>query len=625
MTSSWNATASGQAVAAIIAVATSVPAQAADTDQAGEREIIVTGEKTDRTLRETASSVVVETQQDIRRRAALFTLNDLLARIPNIVSIEPGNDAPAVRGIDGTGPASGANAFLAGTRPRLNYQVDGRTLGFNEALFSTSSLWDVAQAEVYRGPQSTLQGRNAIAGVIALRTVDPAFDWSGAARATIGSRDELQLSGALGGPIVEDLAAFRISADWQRSRSFVTYTPYPEEDDPGLSEVASFRGKLLLTPAAGLRSLWTLSYQDGRQPQAAHVLWPFDTHVAPLPKMPVFRSRTTTLISDSSYELSDGVVLQAYLSASDFRVDRYSPVGTGNVRIDGMEYIAQPFLRLGQRSDAVSGFIAAYVFRTHQEENADLFGGGHWRDETDTTAVFGEATLRPAERVSLILGARYEVEKRFRAGSAGAFVTDFDAVYREFLPKATLSFDVDDAVTIGASAGRGYNAGGAGLTLFAPIVNYQYKPEFVWNFEGFLRAGIAPGLTLNGNVFFNDYKDIQLPFYLGVNSVIISNAQRATTYGAEMQLDWRPSAGNRAFASFGVLETKLNRYDGQAMQGNDLPRAPAFSAAAGFVVTPIDRIELGADVRFSDSYYSDVLNSARGKIDPWAMVNAQIA
>src|SRR3546814_4986570 len=54
----------------------------------------------------------------------------------------------AVRGLDGTGPASGANAFFAGTRPRLNFQLDGRTLTYNEAIYLDGLLWDVQQMEV---------------------------------------------------------------------------------------------------------------------------------------------------------------------------------------------------------------------------------------------------------------------------------------------------------------------------------------------------------------------------------------------------------------------------------------------------------------------------------------------
>src|SRR3546814_17686132 len=114
-----------------------------------------------------------------------------LSRIQNVVSTRPSNGAPSVPGRNGTCPARVSNAFFTGTRPRLNCQLDGRTLSYNEAIYLDGLLWDVQQMEVYRGPQSTLQGRNAIGGVVAIKTADPTFDWQGKVR---GDRKSTRLN-----------------------------------------------------------------------------------------------------------------------------------------------------------------------------------------------------------------------------------------------------------------------------------------------------------------------------------------------------------------------------------------------------------------------------------------------
>lgn len=591
-------------------------------------DIIVTGERANRTLRETAASVSVSTREDVERKSGVWSVNELLDRIPNIIATEPGNDMPAVRGIDGTGPGGGPTAFFAGGRPRFSYLVDGRTLSFNEATFGDTSLWDIEQVEVYRGPQNTLLGRNAIAGVVAIKTADPTFDWHGAARGIVGNRDEIQTSAAIGGPVVSDLLAFRASADWQRSQSFVDFQGYPGTDNPGRYDTKTFRGKLLLTPTAGIRSLLTLSYQDGKEPQSNWVKLPFERAIsidAGL-QQPVFRSRNSTAISDTTFDLTDGLSLQLLLSATDFRINRYAPAGTGNAQIDGEEYMAQPLLRYATPEGRFSGFVAAYIFRARQDDTNDLLGGGAYRDKTDTTAVFGEVTVKPADRLSIILGARYEEEKRYRVGATGFLVTDFQETYKEFLPKATLSLDVAPDVTIGVTASRGYNAGGASITLSPPFQGYTYRPEHVWNFEGFGRAGLGNDLSLTGNIFYSRYKDMQLPLYLTSLSIEIRNAERATTQGAEVGLSWRPSEKNEIFANIGLLDTKINRYssDPRAV-GNELPRAPTFNFAAGFSFSPDDRFELGADIRYSGSYFSEVLNVERAKVGSWAIVNARAA
>src|SRR3546814_12093781 len=88
--------------------------------------VTVTGEKIERSLRDTASSVSIFDAATNESRPGLDTAKDILDRIPNITTTGTGNHAPVVRGVDGTGTAEGVDAFFAGTRPRLNIQIDGR-------------------------------------------------------------------------------------------------------------------------------------------------------------------------------------------------------------------------------------------------------------------------------------------------------------------------------------------------------------------------------------------------------------------------------------------------------------------------------------------------------------------
>jgi outer membrane receptor protein involved in Fe transport len=157
-------------------------------------------------------------------------------------------------------------------------------------------------------------------------------------------------------------------------------------------------------------------------------------------------------------------------------------------------------------------------------------------------------------------------------------------------------------------------------------VSYQYKPEHVWDYEGFVRAALLDNtLTLTGNIFYNDYKDLQLPFNLSILSTVIRNAERASTYGAEAQANYKPVQDVELFANIGLLQTKVNSYSDPTVQGNALPRSPAFTSDVGFNLMPWRRLAVGADVRYSDAYYSDAINTARGKTSPYAIVNAQLS
>lgn len=609
-----------------------VPGAAVAQVTSAERndDIVVTAERSNRSLRDTATSVAVITGDDADRLAGTLSTYDLIERIPNLVATRQGNIAPAIRGVDGTGPAIAVNAFFGGTRPRINFMVDGRTLTFNEATYLDGGIWDLQQMEVYRGPQSTLQGRNAVAGVIAIKTADPTFQWSGRARALIGEDHTRQVSAAMGGPLLGDAIAFRLAADYRREHSFVDLNPYQELSHPERMKSMTLRGKLLIQPVSDFRSLLTVSYSDGYGPQTLTVVRPFKEKRIAAVRTPRFRTRATVGIADTSWQVTDGIGLSAFVTATDFRVNRYINVGNGIAQIDGREYTAEPRIRFGRTGDRLSGFIAAYLFDARQHEVIDLFGGGTFEDSTKTKAAFGELVWRPAERVDLTLGARYESEERDRTGGAGAFIIDFHRTFEAFLPRATLTVRPSSQLTLGATIGRGYNAGGAGFALNPPFPSFTYDKEMVWNYEGFARATLAGGrLRLSGNIFYNDYSGLQLPFDVAQNPVapatVIRNAEKATTYGAEFEARFKAIEGLELFGSAGLLKTKVNRYADPSVQGRELPRSPAFSFNTGFVATPFAGFDVSFDVRYSDSYYSDVFNNARGKVDPYVLANGQIA
>jgi len=623
-------------VAAMAAAAGGLAGPVMAADAATEvSELVVTAERTNRRLDQTATSVAVVTGADADNAAGVYTTDDIVSRLANVVSIRPSNSAPAIRGVDGTGPAVGGNAFFAGTRPRVNYFVDGRALTFNEAIYLDGGIWDLQQVEVYRGPQSLLQGRNSIAGVIAVKTADPTFDWSGKARVIVGGRSLFQSSAAVGGPLLDDKLAFRLSADYRKDKLYTDFTAfdslYGRIEEPENTRSVALRGKLLFAPTDDFRSLLTLSHTDAYAPQGAQVDRPFKERAPSFPTMPRFKTRANVAVSDTDWAFNDAVRLSALLSAADYRVRRYAEIGTGNALIDGTEYAADVRLHLGQPDARLSGFIAGYWFKQKQDEFIDFFDGT-FEDSTNTRAVFGELTYKATDRLDLRLGARYEEEERDRDGAAlsGLIGIRFHDTFTAFLPRATVTWRASDELTVGATAGRGYNAGGIGVAFEPPFPTSIYKSEFVWNYELFARGQLFdPRLTFSANVFYNDYKNLQLPFDLNpdpaVSALVIRNAERATTYGAELEARFQIAGDLDVFGQAGLLKTKVNEYDDPSVQGNDLLHSPAFTLALGMAYEPPQGFGASFDARYSDAYYSDAFNDARGKVHPYATANAQVS
>ena len=591
--------------------------------------IAVTAERTVRSLRETASSVAVFDGEGIAARPGLDSTNGILERIPNVTTSGTGNFAPVVRGVDGTGPAQGADAFFAGTRPRLSMQVDGRPLSYNEVVFGDVSLWDVEQVEVLRGHKSTLQGRNAIAGAVVVKTKDPTYHYEAGGRGLVGNLDTRQGSAFVSGPLLEDQVAFRLAFDRRTSESHVHFRDY-NGIDPEEFETTMLRGKLLFEPKSldGFSALATISHSDHSGPQAEFIRRPFRDHVGSTQDMPVFNPKSTGGTLDTTWELSDNLALEGTASLTDVNVKRHAPAGQGNAEVESREVVLEPRVRFSGLDGRLKGVGGLYYFQASQDEFIDFPTPGNFDDHTRTVAAFGEGTYEIFERIDLTLGARVEQEHRRRSGGAGVFGIDLDETYSAFLPKLGLAWHATDAFTIGALASRGYNGGGAGFTYNAPFQSYTFDPEYVWTYEAYTRADLLGGkLALTGNLFYSEYQDMQLPFDLNpdpaVWSVVIRNAYKAVTYGAEAGARWLAAPGLELFAEVGLLKTEVTEYPGSGIEGHELAQSPAFTTSFGASYRHESGLEVSADARFSDAYFSSIDNNARGKTEPHFVLNTQ--
>lgn len=594
--------------------------------------VTVTAERSERSIMDTSTSVQVFDAETLEDRPDIKSTNDVLSKAANVTSVGTGNLAPSVRGLDGTGPAQGADAFLAGTRPRLNVQVDGRPLSYNEVVFGNVSLWDVQQVEVLRGAQSTLQGRNAIAGTVAVSSKDPVHEFEVGGRAMGGDFKQRGLSAMINVPVIDDQLAFRFALDHQHRESHVEgFNNIENAGDPSDYESTDFRAKALIEPKAweGFRSTITIDHTDYTAPQSEFVERPFDEREASFPDMPVFNPKSTAGIIDTSWEADDNWTLENTTSVTDIDIRRKALDGDGNVQIDGTEIVTEPRVRFTALDGDLNVLAGIYFFHSEQAETIDLFGGGAFDDETTTGAVFTEGTWTFAEDFDLTLGLRYEVERRQRVGEMSVFAIDLDETYDALLPKLGVAWHPTEEFRLGVVGYGGYNGGGAGFTYDFPFESYVFKPEYSGTVEAYSRAELFDRrLTLTGNVFYSRYKDMQLPFDLNPDpdiwAVVIRNADWVDTYGAEAGIRWLAMPGLEFFADIGFLETEITEYSGSDSEGNDLAVAPDVTADFGVIYHHESGFEFSADARYTGDYFSSVENDPREEIDSFWVVNTQL-
>jgi tonB-dependent siderophore receptor len=605
-------------------------------------EITVTGEKFERSQSSTSSSTSVVTAEQLKREPNLLSATQLLKRDVNILDTGLGNDLPTVRGVDGSGPAIGAVAFFAGSRPRLNMQIDGRTSSYNELAFGTKSLWDMKQVEIYRGAQSYAQGRNAIAGAVVMTSNDPTQEWEGAAKLNMGNHRLTQTAALISGPVVKDELAFRLSVDHQQRETAVDLPHYDPVGNPRWFKATNTRAKLLWTPSAlpDLYSRLTFNHLNARAPQSETELQPNSPRYTP--ERPVFQTRSASTIWDIGYQLSEHWKWENKLVYTHFIHDRKttSPFNTAlppnrrgvPARVDGNEFQIEPIVKY--ESEKYRGLFGLFYFNAKQDESVTMLNGRiartpittNFNDKTKTKAAFSEITFTPDIPFELTLSARYEQEHHQRKGKSAMFSINRDKKYNVFLPKADIAWKINDAQRLGFKVGKGYNPGGAGVTFGVPYTSYEYDAEYVWNYELYHRWTSADKrLRINSNLFYNDYKDMQLPFTLGPNSIVIRNADKVITYGAEINTEWQATEKLALNAGIGMLKTDIKSYPNSGIEGNKLARAPSFSGKVGANYRLLDHLEIGTNYSYNSSYYSTADNSANGKVGHYDQLDVYLA
>lgn len=182
-------------------VAQNVAAQNVNTDI---QEVIVTGLKIERSLQDTPTSVVVMDAVQIEEKN-IASFADSLNETANAHPTPYGGFS--IRGIDGFNVSGGGNSYLA------SVYVDGAALPRRMINGGGFSTWDASQIEVLRGPQSTLQGRNALAGAVVMSTEKPRYEWAGKYRVQVGDYGQKEAAIAAGGALIDNELAVRFSGE----------------------------------------------------------------------------------------------------------------------------------------------------------------------------------------------------------------------------------------------------------------------------------------------------------------------------------------------------------------------------------------------------------------------------
>lgn len=178
---------------------TALAEENSETADSDRNVIVVTASKRESTLQETPIAVSVATAEQIEN-SQVRDLIDIQTLVPSLrvsQSSLSSNVNFIIRGF-------GNGSSNPGIEPSVGVFIDG--VYRSRSASQIGDLPNLQRVEVLNGPQSTLFGKNASAGIISVVTQEPQFKFGGSAELSYGNYDAVVAKADITGPISDTLA-----------------------------------------------------------------------------------------------------------------------------------------------------------------------------------------------------------------------------------------------------------------------------------------------------------------------------------------------------------------------------------------------------------------------------------
>jgi outer membrane receptor protein involved in Fe transport len=562
------------------------------SDEAILDPIVVSADFRDANLSQTSNAVSVIGEDELYDKASQSFIQTLSAT-PNLNFASGASKAKYIQ-IRGIGERS---QYETPMNPSVGVMVDG--IDFSQLTLGLTSF-DTKQVEILKGPQGTLFGTNAIAGVIALESNEPTEETEGHIETTVGNYNTKAIGAAVGGKISENLLG-RISVYKNTSDGYIkNWTP-----DTGTRKDTNNIDELVIKS----KLKWLVSDNHTIDFTFMHVNvdngydgWTFDNSRTTYSDQPgTDAQKTDAFAIQSTYQISPKMHLVTKVSHSDSASEYSYDVDWSydGQFIYGYNYFDQ-YLRDQKQTDLDVRLVSdedGKIFNNttswtlgtyYRDQNEDfqrnytgLYSAYNADYTTDTKAIYGQLDTALTDSLVLTTGLRLEKWKANydAAGYYDSNNTDYKDPYSSQTDDVLKGGKIGLAYTSEANdlyyinLAKGYKPGGFNINgpdLDADQKNYL--TETLWNLESGVNSSYLNGkLKSRFNLFYGERKDIQVKQYLtesdpntgGVTDYteFMSNAAKAKYYGLESRLDYYPSDKLHVYASLGLLKTKFGHYE----------------------------------------------------------------
>lgn len=505
-----------------------------ESDRVDVEEVVVTASRIEEPIKETASSITIVRLEDIRGRN-IVSVADILRELPELNLIQNG------------GPGKNATVFLRGGGPEHvlimidGVKVNSTTTGSFD--FSGINVDDIERIEIVKGPQSTIYGSEAMAGVINIITKKgtgkPKIELSMEGGSYGTYKPSFTVAGSIGSPL--GMVDYRLTALHYETEGISAAKEGTERDSYKNSSIS---GKFGFTPSERFRvELTGRYYYDSTD-------------------LDGFDFMTKKAIDDLNFQ-SSGNHYMLFGKAIALLMDKWEQTLTISRVRDSLRFTDpdDPFnnAEIITLRDSIDWQHNLYI-----DDSYMITAGMEFRKEDgDNRDNFSESVSNRA----FYINNRLSLFDRYLILNAGIRYDAFDTSGSRVTYRIAGIYNLQNLGTrFRASYGTGFRAPSFNELFFLFYGNINLKPEETRSWEIGVEKDMLKGdMTLWITYFNQRYKDL---IQTDPNTWTASNISRAEIRGIETGLKIRLPKGLNISAGYTYLDSEDKE------TGEELTRRP---------------------------------------------------
>ena len=582
-------------------------------------------------------------------------IEDVLALVPNL-NWAGDTSRPRYFQVRGIGELQ---QYQGAPNPSVGFLIDD--IDFS-GLGSAATLFDVDHVEVLHGPQGTLYGANALAGLVYVKSAAPSDTFGGRAEFDAGDYNERSYGAVITGPITALDSAFRLAVQRYTSNGFYDNAYLGRSDTNGRNEL-TLRGRWRYHPFDRLRiDLTLLRVQIDNNYDA----WSIDNTRRTQSDHPSLDRQNSTGISAHSIYTGVGATLTTIATYADTVVNYgfdgdwgnailWAPYTYGFTEYQVRHRATRSLeMRLASRAPGLSWLLGAYAFELR--EGLGDRSAGTYADPFDASqnltslsvvssryrsrsgALYGQLDGGFGARARWSLGLRAErhtahYDDATLSLGESPTANDFGPADGLWGGHASIDARVGEGQHLYFLISRGYKASGFNLSPGLPASQLLFAPESDLNLEAGHKGQFDAGrLRVDTSLFYMMRRSEQLltgeqlvPNDPNTFIFFTGNAKSGYNYGLESALAWQAAPALELGGSLGLLRSEYRGFvqNDIELPSRALPHAPGWQAAINATWRdprgPYARI----DVTGMGSFYYDLPpNDTRSH--PYALVNGKL-